>query len=67
MKAGPCKGCLDRKLGCHGVCVAYQDWKIERAAELDWLAEQRPQHREHVRKREDMNLRKAARGWGRKR
>ena len=23
----PCKDCFDRKLGCHGVCQRYKDWK----------------------------------------
>jgi len=23
----PCRDCPDRKLGCHGVCRPYQDWK----------------------------------------
>ena len=67
MKAGPCKGCYDRKLGCHGVCTRYQDWKIERAAELDWLKEQRMPHIEHIRKRETEKMRRVARGWDRKR
>ena len=26
----PCKGCLDRKLGCHGRCERYQEWSASR-------------------------------------
>ena len=40
MKASPCKGCPDRTLTCHSVCRRYEDWKIEKAAQQDWLREQ---------------------------
>lgn len=23
----PCKGCEDRKVGCHAACLRYLDWK----------------------------------------
>ena len=23
----PCKGCLRRKLGCHGFCEPYKEWR----------------------------------------
>ena len=23
----PCKGCNERKVGCHASCVAYKEWK----------------------------------------
>ena len=63
----PCRGCEDRKLGCHGVCTKYEDWKIERQCKLDWLREQEAPHRETIRKRETQRLRREARGWDRKR
>ena len=25
----PCKGCDHRKLGCHGFCNEYKEWRIE--------------------------------------
>lgn len=25
----PCKGCTDRKLGCHSECSRYEGWTIE--------------------------------------
>ena len=40
MSKCPCKGCERRTLTCHGVCRQYEDWKIERAAMLDWKREQ---------------------------
>lgn len=35
----PCKGCLDRHFNCHQLCRQYEDFKIERAAEKDFLRE----------------------------
>ena len=35
----PCNGCTERKPGCHGSCLKYEDWKIENAAMMDWLRE----------------------------
>lgn len=29
MKAGPCKGCTVRTLGCHSTCKGYIEWKEE--------------------------------------
>ena len=29
----PCKYCTDRTLGCHGVCVAYNNWVVEHTKE----------------------------------
>ena len=40
MKHAPCKDCPDRTVTCHSVCQKYEDWKIERAAMLDWQREQ---------------------------
>lgn len=31
---GPCKGCSDRHMGCHGKCLRYIDWKQEREVML---------------------------------
>ena len=28
-KVVPCKDCHERKLGCHGRCEKYQDWKAK--------------------------------------
>ena len=28
----PCRGCHDRKLGCHGFCERYQEWKARNDA-----------------------------------
>lgn len=25
----PCKGCMDRKVGCHSKCSKYIEWKAE--------------------------------------
>ena len=36
----PCKGCLDRHFNCHALCRRYEDFKIEKAAETDFLREQ---------------------------
>lgn len=22
----PCKGCAERKVGCHSTCIVYKDW-----------------------------------------
>lgn len=27
MKTTPCKNCTERKLGCHGTCESYTEWK----------------------------------------
>ncbi|MCR4886288.1 MAG: hypothetical protein K5919_05170 [Clostridiales bacterium] len=27
MKNAPCKGCEDRRLGCHGKCEKYRAWR----------------------------------------
>lgn len=27
----PCKGCVERVVGCHGGCVRYQEYSAERA------------------------------------
>ena len=36
----PCKGCFVRKLGCHGFCVKYQEWKekmdVRREEDRQW-------------------------------
>lgn len=29
-KLPPCKGCMDRVIGCHSVCERYITWKAER-------------------------------------
>ena len=36
----PCKGCIDRHFNCHTRCKLYEDFKIARAAENDFLREQ---------------------------
>ena len=35
MKNAPCKGCEDRRLGCHGKCEKYKAWRagMDKAAE----------------------------------
>ena len=59
----PCKGCLDRKLGCHGFCRAFEDWKIEETARKEWLAEQNGVINTEPRwKRNTLWLRRRARG-----
>lgn len=40
----PCKGCDKRTLTCHGVCLEYEAWKIERAAINDYNREQNAVH-----------------------
>ena len=29
----PCKGCLNRFLGCHSTCDLYKDWKAQHEAD----------------------------------
>ena len=36
----PCRFCTDRRINCHSHCQAYEDFKINRAAENDWNREQ---------------------------
>ena len=36
----PCKGCPDRHFNCHALCRRYEDFKISKAAENDFLREQ---------------------------
>jgi hypothetical protein len=59
----PCKGCLDRRLGCHGVCRSYQDWKKEYTETQEWLRKQNPDYSPARRKRMDRRIVKDARGW----
>lgn len=35
MKAGPCKDCPDRSVGCHATCRTYLDWQAEIAKERE--------------------------------
>ena len=37
MYDAPCKGCPDRKAGCHGKCGRYKEWRDE----IDRIAEKR--------------------------
>ena len=25
----PCKGCTQRKIGCHSLCSKYKEWRLE--------------------------------------
>lgn len=36
-KSGPCRGCPDRTVTCHGFCKKYQDWKKEHDEAMEWL------------------------------
>lgn len=38
-KSGPCRGCPDRTVTCHGFCKRYQDWKKEHDDAMEWLKE----------------------------
>jgi len=40
MKSGPCRGCPDRTVTCHGFCEKYQAWKKEHDEAMEWLKEQ---------------------------
>lgn len=31
----PCKGCVDRRLGCHGVCKDYVEYSTQRRAMIE--------------------------------
>ena len=42
MLNAPCKGCQDRKAGCHGKCGKYREWR----AEIDRIAEKRRREQE---------------------
>lgn len=35
----PCKGCLERILGCHDSCTKYQSFHKERAEAREWNRE----------------------------
>lgn len=34
MTQPPCKNCADRTVGCHGICMQYNDWAIKHKVEL---------------------------------
>lgn len=50
-------------MNCHGQCQRYQDWRKEKDAENAWLAEQRPNHSEWLKKRQTRNIKRKARGY----
>lgn len=37
----PCKGCEDRKVGCHATCEKYKAYRAVKEAEYAWRMEQR--------------------------
>ena len=60
----PCKGCTDRKLGCHGMCRKYQEWKKEHDDKMNWLSFQhKPIGSEDKQRMFDQKMRRKARGY----
>ena len=43
-KDGPCKGCSERYVGCHGKCERYGSWKGERDALLAEMNAEKAKH-----------------------
>ena len=37
----PCKGCGERKAGCHGQCKPYQEWAEQRREEMHTINRRR--------------------------
>lgn len=37
ISGSPCKGCNDRRLGCHADCKAYSEWAADNEAERQAL------------------------------
>jgi hypothetical protein len=60
----PCRGCADRKLGCHGVCEPYKTWKVWFEKKKLWIWQQGPGAVATGNKRKNVTewLRKIARG-----
>ena len=61
-KKCPCKGCVDRRLTCHGFCRQYKDWQKENQAEKEWLREQNWTRTENQRDSFFAMMRKKAKG-----
>ena len=36
-KTCPCRNCADRVIGCHGSCMKYTDWCVQRRQKADDL------------------------------
>lgn len=49
MRCAPCKGCTERRPGCHGSCEKYRQWKAERDTVVAWLKNQHPEASEMLR------------------
>ena len=40
----PCKGCIDRKVGCHGKCEKYTAWSNSRQKVIKAEHDERARH-----------------------
>ena len=40
-KECPCRGCVDRFVGCHSKCLRYIDWKQKHELKLEHIHEQK--------------------------
>ena len=49
IKVGPCKGCEERRVGCHAECEKYKKWLDEYHAEQEEIfKEKHPIYRQYV-------------------
>jgi hypothetical protein len=49
---GPCKGCEERKVGCHSECERYKAWLKEYHDEKEWLeGKKHPEIAQYIRDR----------------
>lgn len=61
----PCKGCTDRTITCHGVCLKYKDWQIyDRAVKEDLKERNSQRFCEYAIRASWEKLRRKKRGWG---
>lgn len=51
-KMAPCKGCEERKAGCHADCVQYQEWNGERLAQLEACRKEKIKQQEVTRRKQ---------------
>ena len=63
----PCKGCDNRKLGCHGRCKEYHAWQNDNERKKKWLAENTTLVNDAAMHANMRNVRDRARGWGKRR
>lgn len=64
MYNSPCKGCADRKVGCHSTCRDYAEYKINHEWELDQIRRKKDKDsvlQEYISKRCQRYLRRRGR------